>query len=86
MGVLPGEMDWMHKEWCSKNPCKCAAGIKYGDVTIAIPDSEFCMSTPSKPTPIDSAIGQSPTKLRYGILFAALIAAGAYLILGGKKN
>jgi len=82
MGVLPGEHDWIQKGWCEKNPCKCAAGMKYGDVSLGIPDSAYCKKSES-PTTSSTTTAPSP-KLSFAII--ALIAAGAYMVFGGKKN
>lgn len=82
MGVLPGEFDWVQKDWCAKNPCKCAAGIKYGDVTLGIPDSAWCKKSGS---PTSSTTPSAPTP-RFNFALIALLAAGAYIVFGGRKN
>jgi hypothetical protein len=85
VGVLPGEFDWMQKGWCEQNPCKCAAGMKFGDIGLGIPDSAYCKKSESPTSPTTPKTPTAPSlKINFAII--ALIAAGAYMVFGGKKN
>lgn len=94
MGVGPGEMDvqlpWgntgvYYTQVCRPHPFDPMDGDCYNG-----PDYEAMLKNPEnhKTNPRRRAASGSPhpEKPKYGILFFGLLLAGAYLILGGKKN
>jgi len=93
MGVKPGEMDvqlpWtateVYTQACRLHPFDPMDGDCYNG-----PDYEAMLKNPEQhktnPKRVTLSGTPPPETPKYGILFIGLLLAGAYLILGGKKN